>query len=406
MSERAQIKSGSPPLPTVRRAPQRRLPDDIERYVCRFDPSVRRELRRLIRQSERFLDLAKVFPGAAFLIANRHRPRDQRLAAQSLIVEGAALRTVAKSLQIPVWLRRLPPEAFETADLVVPNSELFARRIAARFPGHACDTAFWLTTLTFASQAATDDFALWLAEQPLYDVRGDVAKLFGVFSAYAWFSTEARGTPAHNLIVVPWRPEIAFDTALCAAKSWLNRLRLVTQLPVGTLTDSWLEPGRSGPFEFVALTCQGEILQEAQAMQNCADQYADRLSRDKCRLFSVRRGKNRVATLEIGPHPREAGVLAITQLKARHNMPACVEVWQAAHAWLSSQTGLKRLQSVVSPDRPFNAQAWNDLLAPYREARADAPWLTKAPDQMAFMRMDAGLADLAKRGGVTSWLFT
>ncbi|MEL7048204.1 MAG: hypothetical protein AAFO75_04435, partial [Pseudomonadota bacterium] len=282
----------------------------------------------------------------------------------------------------------------------------FTRRIAARLPGHACDTAFWLQTLSFANEACGDDFALWLAEQQIYDLAGEPPKLFGVFAAYAWHSTQAAGSRAHDLIVVPWRPEIAFDTALCAAKSWLNRMRLVIQLGPGAISDPWLEAGRCGHFDFVALTDQVEILEEAQAMQNCADQYADRLSRDKCRLFSIRRGQHRVATLEIGPHPREAGVLAVTQLKARHNMPASIEVWQAAHAWLSSQAGLKRLQSVVGPERPFNIKLWNELIEPYRQARNDAPWLTRKPDQASFLRMDSSLADLAKRGGVTSWLFT
>ncbi|MEM1372225.1 MAG: hypothetical protein AAGG72_08390, partial [Pseudomonadota bacterium] len=338
--------------------------------------------------------------------ADQGRPRDQRLSAQSMVIDGAALRTVAKVLEIPLWLRRLPPEAFESADLDLHCNETFTRRIATRLPGHASDAAFWLQTLAFSSKAAHDDFSLWLAEQQIFDIRGDAEKLFTVFSAYAWHSTEATGSAAHDLIVVPWRPEIAFDTALCAAKSWLNRIRLVIQLGDDAITDPWLEERQVGLFEFVSLTNQAEILEEAQAMQNCADQYADRLARDKCRLFSIRRGAHRVATLEIGPHPREAGVLSITQLKARHNMPASIEVWQAAHAWLASQSGLKRLQSVVGPERPLNVPLWNELLQPYRAARGDSPWLTKAPDQATFMRMDASLAELAKRGGVTSWLFT
>ena len=92
-------------------------------------------------------------------------------------------------------------------------------------------------------------------------------------------------------------------------------------------------------------------------MQNCADQYADGLSRDKCRLFSVRCEGRRLATLEIGPHPRETGVLAIAQLKGRHNMPAAIEVWQAAHAWMSGQRGLKRLPQMTVPERASTSAA-------------------------------------------------
>jgi hypothetical protein len=178
------------------------------------------------------------------------------------------------------------------------------------------------------------------------------------------------------------------------------------QLEQGTISDTWLQPGEALGFTFVPLVEQSEILEEAQAMQNCADQYADRLAREKCRLFSVRRAGSRIATLEIGPHPRETGVLAITQLKARHNMPASVDVWQAAHAWLAEQTGLKRLPPMVPPERPLNAQVWDELMAPYRQRKNGAPWLPVIPTHVAFSRLDADMTDLARRAGVTSWLFT
>src|SRR5690606_32163696 len=280
-----------------------------------------------------------------------------------------------------------------------------ARRIATRLPSGRTDPAFWLASVSFAYMAADEDFALWLAEQSICSEGAHPERLFSVLAAYAWYS-KAPLTSACRLIVVPWRPEIAFDTALCAAKSWLNRLRLVMQLEPGKLVDSWLRQGEAMGHQFVPLLNQEDILEEAQAMQNCADQYADRLAREKCRLFSVRRGTIRVATLEIGPHPRETGILAITQLKARHNMPASTEIWQAAHAWLASQTGLKRLLPVVAQERALNARIWDDLIEPYRQSKAGAAWLPSIPTQIAFSRLDSDMTDLARRAGVTSWLFT
>jgi hypothetical protein len=149
-----------------------------------------------------------------------------------------------------------------------------------------------------------------------------------------------------------------------------------------------------------------DILAEAHAMQNCADQYAERLARDKCRLFSIRRAGTRLATMEIATHPRETGVLTITQLKARHNMPAGNEVWQAAHAWLASQPCLKRLPDMTSPERPLDQPIWRELMAPYREQRQGAPWLAETATQGTFAELDTQMAALARRGGVTSWLFT
>ena len=68
--------------------------------------------------------------------------------------------------------------------------------------------------------------------------------------------------------------------------------------------------------------------------------------------------------------PREAGVLAISQLKARHNMPAAIEVWQAAHAWLASQKELRRPPRSATR-RPIDAAAtWEGLMLAYRAEKA------------------------------------
>jgi hypothetical protein len=167
-----------------------------------------------------------------------------------------------------------------------------------------------------------------------------------------------------------------------------------------------LKSGGVQGFSFEPLLNHPDILAEAHAMQNCADQYGERIVRDKCRLFSVKRNGTRVATLEVGPHPRETGVLAINQLKARHNMAASTEIWQAAYTWMASQQALKRLPAMGNGDRSFDAVAWRTLLAPYREAKSGAPWFDREPSHLMFAGFDADLADLARRGGVSSWLFT
>jgi hypothetical protein len=387
------------------RAPTPALTTETENAVQRFPLAVRREVRRLVRSSPRMADLATVFPGVLFALAARRGDDAERTEAKTLIEDGAQLRFVARTLDLPMWLRRLPPEAFEDLPAYLPKSEAFGRRIATRLPASPRESAFWLTSVLFAETAGHEDFAIWLAGQTVFHDRGDAEKMIAVVAAYAWHSGQP-DTPAHKLIVVPWRPEIAFDTALCAAKSWFNRMRLVLQLPPGAVTDPWLKPGAALGFTFEPLMSHPDILTEAQAMQNCADQYGERIVRDKCRLFSVKRNGTRAATLEIGPHQREAGVLAINQLKARHNMAASTEVWQAAYTWMASQQALKRLPALGNSDRLFDQAAWRSLLAPYREAKGGAPWFDRDASHLMFAGFDADLADLARRGGVSSWLFT
>jgi hypothetical protein len=381
------------------------LPEPLENLVQRFHAPVRREVRRLVRTSPRLADLASVFPGALYALAVRRGPAAARLNALALIESGAQLKTVVRKLDLPMWLRKLPPEAFTELPGALPMSEAFSRKIATRVPTSPEDSAFWLKCVLFAAQACHEDFAVWLAEQPIFADAGDAEKLIAVVAAYAWYSGQPQ-TEAHKLIVVPWRPEIAFDTALCAAKSWFNRVRLVLQLRPGTVVDPWLKPGAALGYTFEPLLNQEDILAEAQAMQNCADQYAERLARDKCRLFSVKRNGLRAATLEVGPHQRETGVLAITQLKARHNMAASIDIWQAAYTWMAGQRELKRIPPLAMTDRSFDQQAWVNIFVPYREAHEGAKWLDDVATHLMFAGFDADLCDLARRGGVSSWLFT
>jgi len=381
------------------------LSDESESYAGRFAYPARREVRRLMRSSPRLADLSVVFPGAMYALATRRGPQEQRDAALALIEEGAALKVVARTLELPLWLRRLPPEAFQKPIPVVPAGENFTRRIATRLPAVPGHSALWLDSVAFGASACGEDFALWLADQPIYSEAGRPEDMFGVLAAYAWYS-RAVNTRAHALIVVPWRPEIAFDTALCAAKSWLNRMRLTLQLGPGVLTDPWLSGGQVRGYTFVPLLDRTEILTEARAMQNCADQYAERLADDRCRLFSIRRDREHVATLEIGPHAREAGMLAITQLKGRHNMAAPLDVWQAAYAWLAAQSGLRRLPPRIPPERKLEEEAWRQLIDPYRKVTGGARWLPEIATQAVFDALNAEMADLARRGGVSSWLFT
>jgi hypothetical protein len=252
------------------------LSDEWEVIVSRFAYPARREVRRLMRSSSRLVDLAVVFPGAMHALATRRRPADARREALALVEEGAPLKAVAAALNLPLWLRRLPPEAFQKPIDELPASENFSRRVANRLPGAPSQSAFWLQSVAFGAKACHEDFALWLADQAVYSEAGNPEQLFGVLASYAWHS-RATQTRAHTLIVVPWRPEIAFDTALCAAKSWLNRMRLVLQLGPGVITDPWLSGGQVRGYTFVALLDRMEILAEARAMQNCADQSAERL---------------------------------------------------------------------------------------------------------------------------------
>ncbi len=378
---------------------------DIDGVARRFAAENRREVRRILRLSPRMVDLGTIFPGALYAIADSELDADARRRAMELVLEGAQLKDVALALGLPIWLRRLPAEAFSGSIPQLPSSEVFSRRIVNCLPRSRAESASWLQAVAFGAKAVHEDFAIWLASQPLFAGGVEPCRSFAVLAGYAWYSGQPY-KPAHGLIMAPWRPEISFETAICAAKSWLNRVRLTLQLRPGVVTDPWLTPGEHKGLTFQPLLTAEQLLEEAQAMHNCADQYSDRIARDRSRLWSVRRRNGqRLATLEIAQHVREAGVLDIVQLKSRHNLPAPLEVWQAAHAWMSSQEGLRRAPPLVLPSRPLDTVLWTTLMQPYRQQMHGAPWLPQNLTLATLATLDADMADLARRSGVSSWLF-
>ena len=141
------------------------LTSQQEELVTKFAPPARRGLRKIFRENKRYFDLATVFPAAAYAITTPHRPASVRKQAAQLVVEGAPLKHVAKCLDLPLWLRRLPPRAFRGNLDNIPSGETFSRRIANRIPSGNEADAFWFDSVCFSAKAANDEFALWLASK-------------------------------------------------------------------------------------------------------------------------------------------------------------------------------------------------------------------------------------------------
>ncbi len=165
---RMKTKELDPPPGTFKADTKPSDPPDLAHLIRRFDPDRRVSVRRLVNSSPRAADLAIVFPGALYAISDSNGSIDIRRRALDLVLEGAALRDVAQVLNLPLWLRRLPPEAFTGSIGPLPASEMFSRRIVNQLPTAAENSAFWLKAVSFGAYACDEYFALWLARQPVY----------------------------------------------------------------------------------------------------------------------------------------------------------------------------------------------------------------------------------------------
>ncbi|MCB1503996.1 MAG: hypothetical protein KDJ47_03380 [Hyphomicrobiaceae bacterium] len=386
-------------------SPNTALPDTVKRQVARFPVAARAPIRKLIRSKPQAAELVEAFPALLYALAMGHAGTASGQNALHQLDRGLRLRNIAQTLGVPMWMRRLPPETFESGLSKLPASDTFSRRIPARLPQHPAQAANWLQAVRFANSAAGDEFALWIARQRAACHKPNVSSRLAILAAFVWHSRH-RTDRTCDLIWTSWRPEMALETAVCAAQSWFNRILATLYLSQPAALSPWLNPGRVDGYEFIPLTCAAELFMEARAMNNCTDQYAMTLVTGRSRLFSVRRDGRRQATLEISPHHRERQVLAIAQLKSHSNRPAPLEVWQAAYHWMGQQQHLfdgaiENGERRLVPDKDI----WHSHLKAYRSATEGAPWLPADPTDRAMTTIQVGHATLAHDCAIRSWLF-
>jgi hypothetical protein len=279
-------------------------------------------------------DLADSFPALLFALATGHATAQQRKRAQEFVIAGAPLREAADVLGLAWWLRKLPPQAFIGPLPSLPSDPDFAFRIANLIPSEPLLTPSWLARVGHAQEACSTPYALWIARQA--DPCALSEDLFMLMAAWAWFS-ERSGHLGTRLLRRPWAGDMSFKRAREEVAVWRQRLRLIEFLGSGIETP-WLADGTVAGFSFVALRTVDDFVAESQALDNCLDQYADQLHTGVSAVFSIRRGARSVACVEIGLHEAEVTMPAIVQLRAARNRRAQPEVWQAAYAWLGSQS--------------------------------------------------------------------
>jgi hypothetical protein len=369
---------------------------ELETQIRRFPRGFRRRLRKLVRSSSRVGELLYSFPGLAFVLAAGGRPAGARQHAVRLVKDGLPLAEAAAALDVPFWMKRLPPEAFCEPFGSVPGGEEFGRRIVNAIPENPDATAMWLRWVMFAGEACDDSFALWLAAQNIYRAEDGGKPPLLPLAAFAWFSRQSSG-PARGLIRWPWHRTMAFGAAVEEMRAWLERIILDYCRDGGSQNGSWFKTRKAGGFRFTPLLMADELREEGCRMNNCVATYLAKVAAGQCMIYSIRRGGQRVATMEIAPR---GGTPVITQLLAASNMAASEEVWSAARGWLSNQGAYPvGIQHAIAQTAVVTSR-WEAVWRPYL---AERPAFKPCLDQptlrtLVNLRQDfAVLARLTKR---------
>lgn len=330
----------------------------------------------------RIADLAASFPALLFALAVP-RPGLDPAPAIARAIDGVALAEVAGAADVPLWLRKLPPEALAHPIMKLPDSELFRRQIANHLPRSPKLAPTWLRLVADVADLAHESAALWIAREFVREPRRVNPARLRLISLWSWFSNKP-GTFGHELINREWMPDMRIGAALTAADDWRMMIALHVNLGRQPITDMWLGAARVAGYDFLPLSSIAAITEEAHAMRNCLRTYGYNLAHNRSRLWSVRRDGQRVATLRVASRYRDP-LPNIVELNGAGNVEVSQELWWAARQWLHmhdlSQIDMRRRDwGTALLDRA----TWTSLWRPYWLAKRRIPgWLPIAPSRNA-----------------------
>lgn len=344
------------------------------RRIGAFSPHIRPHVRDLVDASPALADLADSFPGLLFALASGHGVEERRQAARRAVEQGLPLRAAASLLQLPWWTRRLPPQAFAAPLDRLPRCDAaFNERIVPLIPAAPAASAGWLAAVQHAYAACNGEYALWVAGWAGRRVRSaprpDGQSFQSFLAAWAWHASEPEA-PGHALLRRRWTPQMGLRRAIDEMSLWRRRLALELQVDAAPIPQ-WLADGQVQGYDFRGLRCAADFVSEAEAMDNCLDQFSDRLEGRRSHVFSVRKDGRRVADVEIGVTDGGCGMPMILQLRGPRNRRASPDVWRAAYAWLGGQELRALASQPASLGSDKARRTARRLWRPYLDAVAD-----------------------------------
>lgn len=361
------------------RAPSFAREKDFERQLARFHPKVQPGVGALSRKHVRLAELSESFPALLVALACP-RARFNPAPVLAGVVAGVPLASLAAQANVPMWLRRMKPEMLPAPLPRLPDSPFLRHRIVNHFPTHAKRAAEWFGAVSFAGEWVNEEFALWCAAVFAKRVQRRRAGTLRLVGLWAWHSARPESR-ASQLIVAPFNPAMEYPAAMNAAFKWRERIELDLLIGEAPVKDMWLAPGTVDGFEFVPLKDAEAIDAEATAMQHCLRTYAENISDNTSRFWSVRKDGARVATLQLQRSGNDR-VPDLGQMRLVRNFDPSHEIWMAAHRWIRAQ----ELRVLDADDCVWRRAVpergrWQRLWKPFWMAKRRIPdWLPLVAD--------------------------
>ena len=326
------------------------------RQVRRFRFCDRYELYREGAISERFSQLMSTFPVLAVAIACGKRDW-RRMRAMQMVEDGAPLRDVARRLDIPFALRRVKPGAAHVALVGVRVFEKQPELIHAHMPRSLADMTHWLSSVLFAASiGAGTEFAQFIAVQYQNLEGGRREKTAWIEDTADWVRACIRYEDRDSLVSRPFSASMSLKTVIGLSNEWHDAVAHKRRRTPLKFPEPWASACEIGEYEISPIQTETELYHEGRAMRNCVADYAQTVASGQCYIYSLRKDKARIATVEL---TRRDDEVRMGQVRGPCNQLVDANVSRALRKWMRSQSSF-RLPSL--PKQAENAEIYDTPL--------------------------------------------
>ena len=131
-------------------------------------------------------------------------------------------------------------------------------------------------------------------------------------------------------------------------------------------------------------------------MNHCVGTYATAVAQGQCRIYSVRRGGRRVATLELRWPRHNVGRPVISQLLGHSNVPVDRDVYLGVSDWLADNKSLICPPPVGGFAENLDETRWRSFWGRYIAAKGERAVVPERPDGYLVARMCRDVDVLAR----------
>jgi hypothetical protein len=339
----------------------------------RFRFHQRYAIYRATAVSRRALQLAEVFPalGLAIFGAGSRRAKVSLIPEAKRLVEGGApLRKIAELMGVPSAFRRAKPGVAHLA-LAVADAFEDPRLIDAHMPESLKEMKLWLGSI-YLAQDVGPDFVQWTSRHATEIGRSPNEVVSSLRDIADWIRACYRASvPPHikraiighpvisraqgeQFVYRPFNADMSLATVSKLSVDWHNAVADNMAGPNTEFPEPWCPGGASADLDIVPITSSADLYREGKLMHHCAGTYAGQVHSGDCYIFSVRKDRSPLATLQLVRG--ETGV-AIGQLRGRCNAKASKDVLRAVNSWLRAQREFrfpqKARENLLDDDIPF-----------------------------------------------------